>query len=205
MAKKKEAAVSLKPLAPRLPSEAKELKAKGFKRNLSGAKTFITDGHTLVLREFASPEFLKGVKGDGTRPPIGVVAITSLWNKVADRKHVAVQFIGCGKTTKVEMSDDLERSKNVVEVVLACLTDAKGRIILVDPWKLAWAVRATKADTLGADSGPRYNAEAITICRGTTMVGMVMPMGYYASDLKEWDLKAEPISLDKAFAEKPIK
>ena len=204
MAKKKEAAVSLKPLAPRLPSEAKELKAKGFKRNLSGAKTFITDGHTLVLREFASPEFLKGVKGDGTRPPIGVVAITSLWNKVADRKHVAVQFIGCGKTTKVEMSDDLERSKNV-EVVLACLTDAKGRIILVDPWKLAWAVRATKADTLGADSGPRYNAEAIAICRGTTMVGMVMPMGCYASDLKEWDLKAEPISLDKAFAEKPIK
>ena len=191
MAKKKEAAVSLKPLAPRLPSEAKELKAKGFKRNLSGAKTFITDGHTLVLREFASPEFLKGVKGDGTRPPIGVVAITSLWNKVADRKHVAVQFIGCGKT--VEMS------------VLACLTDAKGRIILVDPWKLAWAVRATKADTLGADSGPRYNAEAIAICRGTTMVGMVMPMGCYASDLKEWDLKAEPISLDKAFAEKPIK
>ena len=204
MAKKKEAAVSLKPLAPRLPSEAKELKAKGFKRNLSGAKTFITDGHTLVLREFASPEFLKGVKGDGTRPPIGVVAITSLWDKVAGRSHAAVQFIGCGKTTKVEMSDDLERSKNV-EVVLACLTDAKGRIILVDPWKLAWAVRATKADTLGADSGPRYNAEAITICRGTTMVGMVMPMGYYASDLKEWDLKAEPISLDKAFAEKPIK
>ena len=204
MAKKIEAAVSLKPLAPRLPSEAKELKAKGFKRNLSGAKTFITDGHTLVLREFASPEFLKGVKGDGTRPPIGVVAITSLWDKVAGRSHAAVQFIGCGKTTKVETSDDLERSKNV-EVVLACLTDAKGRIILVDPWKLAWAVRATKADTLGADSGPRYNAEAITICRGTTMVGMVMPMGYYASDLKEWDLKAEPISLDKAFAEKPIK
>jgi hypothetical protein len=203
MAKKKEVK-ALKPLAPRLPSEIKELEVKGFGRNCgSPAGKFITDGHSLVLKEFVVAAFPKRAKPVEKKLTISDERIAALWNQVADRKHVAAQFIGCGKIVVQALDDHFDRKQ--VEEVLACLKDGTGRLVIVNPWKLAWVIKATDADTITVAAGKTYSSDPVAICRGTTMVGLLMPMRYSAVNLKEWDLNSAPVPLDKAFTAKPIR
>lgn len=184
-----------KALAPRLPKNPEDLEQRGFVENVSASRQFITDGHGLLLREMVKDKKLVSAVTKGGVHSVPEEKIAAVWNQVAKRDHVAVAFIGCGQ---------VEDSTNVL-IPVAVMRDPQNRVLLCDPYKLAFLVLATGADTLTVDAGKEWKVQPLALSRGETMVDMLMPMRYFASDLKAYDLKAaQPVPLDKAFVEKEV-
>lgn len=151
-----------KALVPRLSHGFEDLCEKGFLQNISKSKRFVTDGHSLLLREMViDKKLVKAV--DSSHGHVEEGRIASLWNTVAKRQHATVHFIGCGQV------------KGGSKVALACLTDGK-RIVFVDPYKLAFLVWATKADALAIANGKDWASAPVVICRKDMMCGMLMPV-----------------------------
>ena len=185
MAKQKKA------LAPRLPMDAKEIRSKGFTEDISSTQRFITDGHTLILREFVTDKKL--IAGLKSKKSQSEHSIAALWNQVAERKHRATHFIGCGQVSTAEG-----------KMPVAILRDSMGRYFMVNPWILAFCVLCTGADTLTVAEGRLYAHEPLGVARGNTMVGMVMGMRYLPCDFNEYDLNGMEIALGDAFVEKQV-
>lgn len=182
------------PLAPRLPSDLKEIRSKGFITDRSSTRKFITDGNSLLLRELVqNGGLIKGIRKEKNLPLAPEVSIMQLWNHVAERKHVIAEFVGCGLK-----NGEKDRP-------LAVIRWKSDKYVLCDPYILAFAVLAAKADTLTVEDSKGAAAQPIAVCCGNTMVGMVMATRWSLGCLDRYNIDTEPIPLNKAFAGKTIR
>ena len=179
-------------LTPRLPSKAGELLVKGFGENRSVSHKFVTDEHSLILAKMVKDKKLLKDAIDGSPIPTTTeAAIDVVWDKVAKRDNIDVLFIGCGQA--IGGCGD--------KIIVALLRDANERILFVDPYKLAFLIRVTEADTMAVDKSAMYERDPLAISRGDKMVAVLMPMRFKAYDFKAYDLSGPGIPLADAFVE----
>jgi hypothetical protein len=176
-----------KKLKPRLPKDEAEIIDKGFQGNLTESKRFITDGHSLLLAERVVKGWtLKKFEGFQSKP-VTDASINVLWEPTAKRSGKKASFIGCGR---VGFDSDDE------PIVVAVVRSENGETVGVNPWILKFAASIVGADGLSVSSGPKWAIDPINLLRGEEVVGMIMPMRYYGSDLGDYDLDgpAAPLS-----------
>ena len=183
------AGMQLKKLKPTLPKDAQEILDKGFEGNVSKSKKFITDGHSIVLVSEADADMVADAADKKREDYSGVVkekSIQELWDDVSGRKRQPAEFIGC-----VNVGKDAEGAP----IIIAVIRSKDKGIVGVNPWKLKWCLSTTKADGIAVATAKKWQAEPMTILRGETVVGIIMPMRYTESDLCEYDLTGEAAAL----------
>lgn len=173
----------MKTLKPVLPKDAKEIELNGWRGNISTHKEFVTDGRSMILAtEIRAGITLKNAPMDFCRP-LSLDGIQKLWDAANDRPTVPAHFIGCGHPKDMES-------------IVAVISDDNGRVLIVDPYILKFALSAVHADEIHMSAGPKYKIEPLAIFHGTSIVALVMPMRYTPLvDLREYDITTDPVDI----------
>lgn len=171
-----------KKLKPILPKDENEVFEKGFGGNISGCKKFVTDGHFMFLASSA-PKRLVFKKNSDYGNPVTESSIQKCWDTAENRESVSANFIGCGKPSQ--------------DMVVAVVRDDRAHFCTFNPWILKFALIATQANAMTVSSGPHFYQEMMVLLRDGKMVGAVMPMRYFESDMSAYDLTVPAIPLSE--------
>lgn len=150
-----------KQLAPRLPSDEKEVFEKGFEGNIADGKKFVTDGHSMFLAA-AAPAGMIFKSGDNPRNPVKDASVQNVFDEAEKREQVVAHFIGCGKPRE--------------DLVVAVIRDERGRYATFNPYILKFALIGSQADGLAFAAGAKYDKDMMTLLRDGKVVGAIMPM-----------------------------
>jgi hypothetical protein len=171
----------MKTLKPVLPKDTKEIDLKGWSGNVSPSKKFITDGHSMILGSAVVSGFKPRECENGSSSPT-LKSMQSLWDAANNRPTVPAYFIGC-------------RHPKGTESIVTVIRDGNGRVLIVDPYILKFALSAVHADEIHVSAGPKYEIEPLAIFHGTGIVALVMPMRYMWANLREYDLTTDPVDI----------
>ncbi len=172
----------MKTLKPVLPKDVKEITANGWRGNISTHEKFITDCHSMILASASVPGFKPRKYEDGLISHPTLKAMQATWDAANDSPTIPAHFIGCGIAAGTE-------------TVIAVIRDGNGRVLIVDPYILKFAMSAVEADSLHVSAGPKYDQDPLIIFHGTSIVALVMPMRYTRVDLREYDLTTDPVDI----------
>jgi hypothetical protein len=172
----------MKTLRPALPTDVKEIADKGFLGNISKHEKFITDGHSMILASAVRDGFEIKLPDEGLHRSPALSGMQTCWDAANDRKTVHAHFIGCGHPGEMES-------------LVAVIRDDNGRILIVDPYILKFALSSVKGDEVHISEGPKYDVEPLAIFHGLGIVALVMPMRYTRDDLKKYDLTTDPVDI----------
>ena len=172
----------MKTLKPVLPKDVKEITANGWRGNISTHKKFITDGHSMILASASVPGFKPRKYEDGPIWHPTLKSMQAIWDAANDRPTIPGHFIGCVHPAGTES-------------IIAVIRDDNGRVLIVNPYILRFAMSAVKADTLHVSAGPKYDIEPLAIFHGTSIVALVTTMSFTRIDLREYDLTTEPVDI----------
>lgn len=165
---------------------------RGFNGNFSQTPLYVTDGHLLLLASAIDPEF-KIERDDESygRKYATEEAIQKVWNAAIERKHVHAEFIGMENCCA---GADMHSP----HMELAFVRDARGRVMVVNAYLLAFCVAAVRPDALTVSGEPafRYAFDApLALWRSGELVGLLMPMKLRAEDFAQYDMHGKPVSL----------
>jgi hypothetical protein len=183
------------PVLPGLPwmDEDGDKRYPGFVGDISQTPLYVTDGHILLPASAIDPAFEISADDDSCLRKYATEAkIKVFWEPAESREDVAAVFIGCcnyGEHLKV-----------------ALVRDARGRVMVVSAYLLAFGVRAVRPDALSVCAAdikatclvrgqePWFDTP-LALRRDGKLVGLLMPMRLGGDDYRSFDLHGEPVSL----------
>lgn len=179
-----------KKLKPTLPKDEEEIFSKGYEGSVSESKKFVTDGHSMFLAEYASPEVVSKARSRG-REDVDKKAseqgIQVKWDGVVVKRRVKAEFIGCCNLRSTFADED--------PLIVAVVRSQDRGCIGVNPWILAWCVKSTGADGIELSAGGDWRSTPLVLLRGETIVGMVMPKRLNEMDMEAYDLTGDAVGL----------
>lgn len=162
---------------------------ESFRGNISQSHRFITDGHVLMLRSAIDPMKAGDIadfEGYWGKKPTEE-SILAVWGPATVRKNSPAEFIGCASCIKTPLKMPTLEDNDEISVDLAVIRDVGRRIVIVNPYLLAFIVAHVSPDFLNIPAGDRYLDAAVSFYKKGEMVALLMPMRYVKGDLPAYD------------------
>lgn len=157
---------------------------RGFCGDCSQSPLYVTDGHILLLASAIDPAIAIERNEDvWALKHATQAAIDKVWGAAEKREDLAADFIG---------------TCPCCDSGHAFLRDTRGRVMVVNAFKLAFGVSALHPDTLTVSADlPLYGwfEAPLAFWRAGKLVGLLMPMKISAADFLGYDMHGEPVSL----------
>lgn len=160
---------------------------RGFCGDCSQSPLYVTDGHILLLASAIDPAIAIERNEDAWAVKHATqAAIDKVWGSAETREDVAADFIGT-----CLYGDGVSG--------VAFLRDTRGRVMVVNAFKLAFGVSALHPDTLTVSAADLplsgWFDAPLAFRRAGKLVGLLMPMKISAADFMGYDMHGEPVSL----------
>lgn len=159
---------------------------RGFNGDMSTSPLFVKDGYMMLLASAIDPAMVVSQNEDlRARKYVSANSLENLW-RLLEREEIPAHIIG---TT----CDGWEG--------VAFVRDTQKRVMVLDAYKLAFALRAVRPDELRVPAayieGSVGNAiqSSLSLWRRGILVGVLMPLDVGAAAFSQYDLAGEPVRL----------